>query len=262
MTIQLPDSYAKYTEQNLTQIKLSHHPASSPTVTPVILLTLYRPKNNNAFTRTMSDEICTAYTILDRDPRVKAIVMTGHGRMFCAGADLEQGFSKFGSSKPDDDKATGNDMVDALSTCRKLTIAAVNGPAVGVGITFTLPMSIRIAYKDAKVGFLFAKRGLVLEAGSSFYLPRMVGLSNATYLSSTGRILRASDRLLEGIFAETCESPEETVKRALEIAEDAAQNVSTVAAFACREMLLQGNDTVAAAKRMESEVISGLYQGK
>ncbi|KIW01584.1 uncharacterized protein PV09_07057 [Verruconis gallopava] len=263
MATQFPSSYSAYADNNLTTLKLSHNPASSPTVTPVVVLTLYRPKNNNAFTRVMSDELVTTFELLDKDPRIKAIVITGHGRTFCAGADLEQGFGKFGvGGGGGGGSEERKDLSGALGHIRKPTIAAINGAAVGIGITLTLPFSIRVAYKDAKIGFIFAKRGLVLEAGSTFYLPRMVGLSTATYLATTGAILKANDRRLEGIIAETLDTPEATVKRAIEIAEDVSQNVSLVAGYACREMLLQGNDTLESSKKMETEVLSTLYSGK
>jgi enoyl-CoA hydratase/carnithine racemase len=257
MSSQFPDSYTVHSD-SLSTLKLSHNPSNSLNVTPVVSVTLYRPNNNNAFTRTMSDELVTIFELLDHDPRVKAVVITGHGRHFCAGADLEQGFSKLGGAGREERK----DLVEGLSHFRKPTIVAINGAAVGIGITLTLPFSVRVAYKDAKIGFLFARRGLVLEAGSTFYLPRMVGLSRANYLATTGAILKASDKILEGIITETLDTPEDTVKRAIEIAEDVSQNVSLVAGYACREMLLQGNDTLASSKKMEGEVISGLYAGK
>lgn len=256
MSIQTPSSYTAFSD-SLTALKVSHNPPSSPNVTPVIIITLYRPENNNAFTPTMSNELVTVLELLDHDPRVRAIVITGHGRMFCAGADLDQGFSKFNSGNGE-----RKDLGKALFNIRKPTIAAINGAAVGVGLTLTLPFAIRIAYKDAKIGFLFAKRGLVLELGSTFYLPRMVGLSTATYLASTGAILKANDRKLEGIISETLDTPEATVKRAIEIAEDISQNVSMVAGYACREMMLQGNETLESAKKMETEVLASLYQGQ
>jgi enoyl-CoA hydratase/carnithine racemase len=139
---------------------------------------------------------------------------------------------------------------------------AINGAAVGIGITLTLPFTVRVAYKDAKIGFLFAKRGLVLELGSTYYLPRMVGLSRANYLASTGVILKADHKILEGIITETLDTPEATLKRGIEIAQDMAENVSLVAGYACREMILQGNETLESSKRMESQVIASLYAGK
>jgi enoyl-CoA hydratase/carnithine racemase len=206
----------------------------------------------------MSDEIVDVFTLLDKDPRVRAIVLTGHGKTFCAGVDLSQGFGKFSNAKPGERK----DLQEALTKIRKPTVVAINGAAVGIGITLTLPFTIRVAYKNAKIGFLFAKRGLVLELGSTFYLPRMVGLSRANYLASTGAIHTADHKVFDGIITETLDTPEATLNRAIEIAEDMAQNVSLVAGYANREMILQGNETLDASKRMESQVIGGLYAGK
>ena len=257
MATQFPSSYVKHSE-TLTTLKLSHNPPNAEDVTPVITVMLYRPNNNNAFTTTMSDEIVDVFTLLDKDPRVRAIVFTGHGRTFCAGVDLSQGFGKFSGAKPGERK----DLQEALTHVKKPVVVAINGAAVGIGITLTLPFAIRVAYKDAKIGFLFAKRGLVLELGSTFYLPKMVGLSRANYLSSTGAILKADHKMLEGVISETLDSPEATVKRAVELAQDMAQNVSLVAGYLNREMILQGNETLEASKRMESQVLAHLYQGK
>jgi enoyl-CoA hydratase/carnithine racemase len=257
MSSQFPASYVKFSD-TLTTLKLSHSPPESPNVTSVIVVSLYRPNNNNAFTTIMSDEIVDVFTLLDKDPRVRAIVLTAHGKTFCAGVDLQQGFGKFSGAKAGERK----DLQEALTNIRKPTVVAINGAAVGIGITLTLPFTIRVAYKNAKIGFLFAKRGLVLELGSTYYLPRMVGLSRANYLASTGAILKADHKILEGIITETLDTPEETLKRAIEIAEDMAQNVSLVAGYANREMLLQGNETLEASKKMESQVIGSLYAGQ
>lgn len=257
MASSFPASYSLHSN-TLTTLKLTHVPESSPTVTPVVVVTLYRPNNNNAFTTAMSDEIVDVFTLLDKDPRVRAIVLTGHGKTFCAGVDLTQGFGKFSGAKPGERK----DLQEALTKIRKPTVVAINGAAVGIGITLTLPFTIRVAYKDAKIGFLFAKRGLVLELGSTFYLPRMVGLSKANYLASTGAIHKADHKIFEGIITETLDTPEATRERAIEIASDMAQNVSLVAGYACREMMLQGNETLENSKKMESQVIGALYQGQ
>jgi enoyl-CoA hydratase/carnithine racemase len=258
MATGFPTSYATYSTNTLTTLRLYHNPPSDPTVTSVIVLELHRPQNNNAFTTTMSDELVDTFTLLDKDPRVRAIVLTGHGRTFCAGVDLSQGFGKFSGAKPGERK----DLQDAVTKVRKPVVVAINGAAVGIGITLTLPFTVRVAYKEAKIGFLFAKRGLVLELGSTFYLPRMVGLSRANYLASTGTILKADHKILEGIITETLDSPEATRERAIEIAADMAQNVSMVAGYANREMILQGNETLEASKKMEGQVIGALYQGK
>jgi enoyl-CoA hydratase/carnithine racemase len=163
-----------YSEPAFTQIRITNVPESSPTVTPIQLLTLHRPDKHNAFTPTMMRELEHAYTLFDLDDRVKCIVQTGHGRMFCAGADLDAGFVG-GQEAIREHRDGGGRVALAILRCRKPTIAALNGSAVGVGVTMTLPMNIRVAYKGAKIGFVFARRGLVMEAASSFFLPKLIG---------------------------------------------------------------------------------------
>lgn len=175
--VDLPSSYATIPYE---QIRVSHVPESSKEVTPVIVVTLYRPKNNNAFTGTLMRELETVLELLDLDSRVKCIVFAGHGRMFCAGADLDIGFSK-GLDRYKDNRDGGGRVSLAIHRCRKPTIAAIHGAAVGVGITMCLPMTIRIAYEKAKVGFVFARRGIIMEACSSFFLPKLVGYVSFTF---------------------------------------------------------------------------------
>ena len=165
---------ASYNDLAFTQIKLSHIPENSSSPTPIILLTLHRPGKHNAFTDTMMTELVHAFTLIDVDPRVKCAIVTGHGRIFCAGADLETAF-KGGEENVREHRDGGGRVTLAIQNCRKPTIAALQGSAVGVGITMTLPMNIRIAYEGAKIGFVFARRGLVMEACSSYYLPRLIG---------------------------------------------------------------------------------------
>jgi enoyl-CoA hydratase/carnithine racemase len=163
-----------YSECNFTQIRVTNVPESSQEVTPIQLVTLYRPNKVNAFTPTMMYELELAYTLFDIDDRVKCVVQTGSGKMFCAGADLETGF--VGAQEAVRDHRDGGGRVTmAINRCRKPVIGALNGSAVGIGITMTLPMNIRIAYEKAKIGFVFARRGLVMEAASSFFLPRLIG---------------------------------------------------------------------------------------
>ena len=172
--LKLPSSYAALPFE---QIRLSHVPESSKEVTPVVVLTLYRPKNYNAFTDKLMREIEHAFELFDVDDRVKCIVITGHGKMFCAGADLDIGFSH--GKEPIRVHRDGGGRVSlAIHRCRKPTIGAIQGSAVGVGITMTLPMTIRVAYEKAKVGFVFARRGIIMEACSSFFLPKLIGCVN------------------------------------------------------------------------------------
>lgn len=170
-TLPLPSAYH---DLKFTQIKANHVPADSKEVTPVILITLYRPKNYNAWTNTMAEELEYVFTLIDIDDRVRCAVVTGDGRMFCAGSDLSIGFNGY-NEDPRDHRDSGGRSVLAIHRCRKPVIGAINGSAVGIGITLTLPMTIRIAYEGAKVGFVFARRGIVMEACSSFFLPRLIG---------------------------------------------------------------------------------------
>lgn len=169
--IALPKAYP---DLPYTQIRVTHVPETSAEVTPIVLLTLYRPGKYNAFTQIMQRELENAFQLFDLDDRVKAIVVTGDGKMFCAGADLETSFTG-GQEAVRDHRDGGGRVSLAIYHCRKPTIAAIQGSAVGVGITMTLPMTIRVAYEKAKIGFVFARRGIVMEACSSFFLPRLIG---------------------------------------------------------------------------------------
>ncbi|KAF2758707.1 enoyl-CoA hydratase/isomeras-like protein [Pseudovirgaria hyperparasitica] len=253
-SIALPDSYASLP---FTQIKLSHHPASSTEVTPIIILTLYRPKNYNAFTPIMRDEIVQAYKYFDADQRVKCIVFTGHGRMFCAGADLDAGFSKTGRAA--DHRDGGGQTALAIHHCQKPTIGAMQGPAVGVGVTMTLPMSIRVALKSAKMGLVFARRGIVMEAASSFFLPRLIGYSRALHLVTTGGVYRADDKLFDGLFTELCDTPEEVLQKALGIAEEVARNTSSVSTYLQREMMWRDMGSAEGQHLLDSRILYDLF---
>ncbi|GAB7355104.1 hypothetical protein MBLNU459_g5684t1 [Dothideomycetes sp. NU459] len=227
--ISLPASYASLP---YTQIQLSHVPASSPTPTPIILLTLYRPSKYNAFTDTMMTELESAFTLFDVDDRVRCIVVTGHGKMFCAGADLETSF-KGDEEKPSEHRDGGGRVSLAIHRCRKPTIAAINGSAVGVGITMTLPMSIRVAYSEAKIGFVFARRGIIMEACSSFFLPKLIG--------------------------ETLSSAAEVLPRALSIADEVVRNTSTVSTYLMRDLMWRGPASAEATHLLDSRLIYEMF---
>lgn len=169
--IDLPSSYPSLP---FTEIRFHHVPKSSQTTTPILIIELHRPQRHNAFTPTMMLELERAFTLVSIDPRVKCIVVTGSGRTFCAGADLEIGF-KGAEERVNDHRDGGGRVALAIHRCRKPVIAAVNGHAVGVGITMTLPMSIRISYDKAKIGFVFARRGLVMVCQ---ILPVMISLES------------------------------------------------------------------------------------
>src|SRR5262245_49327591 len=161
----------------------------------VLTITLDRPDRLNAFTGRMREELIGAFDVADSDDDVRVVIVTGAGRAFCAGADLEAGGSTFDVAAQDVRTFTdgtprdgGGQVTLRIYESTKPVIAAINGPAVGVGITMTLPMDIRIASTAARIGFVFARRGIVPEACSSWFLPRVVGISQAAEWVYSGRI--------------------------------------------------------------------------
>ncbi|KAI9660802.1 MAG: hypothetical protein M1831_003494 [Alyxoria varia] len=263
----MPDIPTSYSSHPYREIAVSHHPSTSPTATPVIVVTLNRPTQHNAFTATMRDELCSVFPLLSVDDRVKCVVLTGAGRMFCAGADLQRGFQRRDTEAGEiplmltlRQTHKGGQVALAIHNCRKPTIAAINGSAVGVGITMTLPCCIRIALSTAKIGFVFARRGLVMEACSSFFLPRLIGYSKAVAAVTTGRTYRADDeKALGGLFAETVGMPEEVLRRALETAEEVAGNVSAMCGVLMRDMMWRGPGSAEETHLLESRVLHGLW---
>jgi enoyl-CoA hydratase/carnithine racemase len=238
----------------------------------VILITLNRPEKHNAFTETMREDMERVYELVDIDPRVKVVVLTGAGRSFCAGADLDVGFLgakdengelKNPKTERDVDHRDGGGRVSlAVHHCSKPTIAAIQGAAVGVGITMCLPACIRVAYEKAKVGFVFSRRGIIMEACSSFFLPRLIGLSRAIHLTTTGAVYPASHPLFGTLFSETCPTPEATLSRALELADEIATNTSTVSTKLMRELMYRGADSPEGAHLLDSRIIHGLFGSK
>ncbi|OBT39168.1 hypothetical protein VE00_10261 [Pseudogymnoascus sp. WSF 3629] len=251
---------ANYADVPYTQIRVSHVPASSPTPTPVILITLYRPAKYNAYTEVMTREMSNAFALLSADDRVKSIVVTGHGKMFCAGADLDIGF-EFGDDTDRTHRDGGGITSLSIFRCTKPVIAAINGSAVGVGITMTLPMSIRIVSNKAKIGFVFARRGLVMEAASAFFLPRLLGYSKATHVVTTGDVYPSTSPLLDGLFSEIVD-PEKVLPRALELADDIARNTSTVSTQMNKDLIWRGPDSPEGAQLITSRVILDLFKSK
>ncbi|KAF4635023.1 hypothetical protein G7Y89_g3090 [Cudoniella acicularis] len=251
-----------YTNVPFRHIRVSHVPETSPIPTPVILISLYRPGKHNAFTDTMTEDLEKLFNLLSLDPRVKSIVVTGHGKMFCAGADLEGGQ---GLAYKHDTARTHRDgggrVTLAIHRCTKPIIAAINGSAVGVGITMTLPMNIRIVSERAKIGFVFARRGIVMEAASSYFLPRLIGLSRAMHLVTTGSVYPSTHPLLRELFSEIV--PEEKVlARALEIAGDVAKNTSSVSTYLMKDLLWRGPGTAEETHLLDSKILLELFDGK
>ena len=190
---------------------------------PVLTLTLNRPDKLNAYTATMGLEIEDAFVRADEDDSVRVIIVTGAGRAFCAGADISSGAGAFdskaegsvafGDAGTTARRRSGGGFIGAIFNCRKPIIAALNGAAVGVGATLTLPMDIRIAAKGARVGFVFARRGLVPEAGSAWFLPRLVGLPTALRWCLSGALIPAEEAKAGGLVSEVVE-PEALMDRA------------------------------------------------
>jgi enoyl-CoA hydratase/carnithine racemase len=212
-----------------------------------MVVTLNRPDKLNAYTSSMGAEIADAFRRADTDDAVRAVIVTGAGRAFCAGADVsggaksfdmsgQHGASVFGNRPAKNVARTGSGFVEAIFNCRKPSIAAINGPAVGVGITMTLPMDVRIAAKGAKIGFIFARRGLVPEAGSAWFLPKLVGLPQALRWCMSGRIFEADEALRGGLVSEVTE-PAALLARAKEIAQELTAETSAVSVALTRQML-------------------------
>ena len=206
---------------------------------PIMIVTLNRPEKLNAYTGQMGAEITDAFERADIDDNV---IVTGAGRAFCAGADVSGGAKSFDTSGNHGagvfagSGSRSGRFVEAIFNCRKPSVAAINGPAVGVGITMTLPMDIRIAAKGAKMGFIFARRGLVPEAGSAWFLPKLVGLSQALRWCLSGRTFEANEARQGGLVSEVVE-PEELMNRAREIAHELTAETSAVSIALTRQML-------------------------
>lgn len=214
---------------------------------PILTVTLNRPEKLNAFNALMGVEIADAIHRADADDTVRVVVLTGEGRGFCAGADISSGAGSFDTSEggagggnfgdpKTRDVDGGAGFVHALFNSKKVTIAAFNGPAVGVGLTLALPTDIKIASDRARFGCVFARRGLVPEAASSWFLPQIVGLPQALRWCLSGRVFDAAEALAGGLVSEVL-SPEELLPRAREIAMEIADNTAPVAVALTRQLL-------------------------
>src|ERR1700744_3412709 len=231
----------------------------------VLTLTLNRPDRLNAWTPTMGTELIAAFDAADADDDVRAIIVTGAGRGFCAGADLQGGGSTFDWRERQEGEAVPRDgggrFTLRVFDCTKPVIAAINGPAVGVGATMTLPMDIRLAADDARIGFVFARRGIVPEACSSWFLPRAVGISRAMEWVSTGRVFSAQEAL-EGGLVGSIYPPGELLDAAYALAREIAENSAPVSVALARRMLwrMLGAEHPMLAHRADSRGM--LYLGR
>ena len=204
----------------------------------ILTITLDRPERLNAFTATMGEELIAAFDASDADDAVRAVIVTGEGRAFCAGADLESAGSTFDYGDDELHRDGGGRVVLRIYDSKKPVIAAINGPAVGVGITMTLPMDFRLAAEGAKLGFVFARRGIVPEACSSWFLPRLVGISQALEWVETGRVFLA-DEALRGGLVRSVHPPGELVSAATELAREIADNAAPVSVALARQLVLR-----------------------
>ncbi|CAB4367609.1 MAG: enoyl-CoA hydratase [Actinobacteria bacterium] len=208
----------------------------------IATITLNRPDKLNAFTGRMMHEVIAALDMTDADDNVKVVIFTGAGRAFCAGADLSSGgetFAKGGSdvqTKQGVPRDGGGLVSLRIFESLKPVIGVINGPAVGVGVTMTLPMDFRLASDTAKFGFVFAKRGIVPEACSSYFLPRLVGISQATEWVFTGRVFPASEALAGGLVR-SVHAADDLMAAARAIAREIADNTAPVSVSLSRKML-------------------------
>jgi enoyl-CoA hydratase/carnithine racemase len=205
----------------------------------VMTITLNRPDRLNAWTAMMGRELTAAFDLADGDDDVRAVVITGAGRGFCAGADLAAGGDTFdwrkrgGEGPPRDN---GGRFTLRVFQSTKPVIAAINGPAVGIGATMTLPMDIRLAADDARIGFVFVRRGIVPEACSSWFLPRVVGISRAIEWVSTGRVFSAQEAY-EGGLVRSLHPGAELLGAAYGLAREIADNAAPVSVALARQMM-------------------------
>jgi enoyl-CoA hydratase/carnithine racemase len=226
----------------------------------VATITLNRPDKLNAMNGEMYEGLMAAFDRTDGDDGVRAVVVTGAGRAFCAGADLSGGAATFDYGERAADPAAHRDLggVLVLRVFRSLkpVIAAINGPAVGLGITMTLPMDIRILADSARVGFVFARRGIVPDGASSWFLPRIVGISQALEWCLTGRLLSAGEALAGGLARTACPVAE-VVPLATALAREIAASAAPVSAVITRHLLWQslGVDHPMVTHRIDSRAI-------
>ena len=222
----------------------------------IATITLNRPEKLNAFTGTMCDELIAAFDAADADDAVRAVIVTGAGRAFCAGADLSQGAATFDyDNRPDNPRGasplrddgsidyshaavrdSGGRLTLRIFESLKPVIGAINGPAVGIGVTMQLAMDIRVASEDARFGFVFARRGIVPEAGSAWFLPRLVGIAQALEWCFSGRVFGADEAFAGGLVGHVVPA-DELLAAAHAIAHEIAANTAAVSVALTRQML-------------------------
>ncbi|MFL5832224.1 MAG: crotonase/enoyl-CoA hydratase family protein [Solirubrobacteraceae bacterium] len=206
----------------------------------ILTITLNRPERLNAWTQTMCRELIDAFDRADQDDEVRAVIMTGAGRAYCAGADLGGGGETFDARSREavagGHRDNGGQFTLRMFESTKPVIGAINGPAVGVGVTMTLPMDIRLAAEDARFGFVFVRRGIVPEACSSWFLPRIVGISQAMEWVATGRVFSAQEAL-DGGLVRSLHPAGDLLEAAYALAAEIAENTAPVSVALGRRLL-------------------------
>lgn len=232
----------------------------------VMTVTLHRPDKLNAMSRAMLEEIIQAIDIADEDDAVRAVVFTGAGRAFCAGADLSRGGDTFDANKRTEDadplRDGGGRIALRFFEAKKPLIAACNGAAVGVGSTMQCAMDVRLASTDARYGFVFSRRGVVMEACSSWFLPRIAPLARGMEWVMTGRVFGAAEALDGGLVSAVL-PPDDLLPAARKLALEVAENTSAVSVALCRQLMLSGlgNAHPMLNHRLESACLQG-YLGQ
>ena len=243
----------------------------------ILTLTLNRPDQLNAFNGPMMNELLQAFDAADADDAVRAVIVTGAGRAFCAGADLSAGAKTFDyaarADKPekqgtpigadgqpdwghDSVRDGGGRVVLRIYECLKPVIAAINGPAVGIGATMLLPMDIRLAADSARIGFVFSRRGITPEACSSWFLPRLVGISRALEWTYSGRIFPATEALAGGLVS-ALHAPDALLPAARALAREIIEHAAPVSVALTRQMMwrMLGADHPMEAHKIDSRAI-------
>jgi enoyl-CoA hydratase/carnithine racemase len=236
----------------------------------VATVTLQRPEKLNAANPRMVDDLITALDRIDADDDIRAVIVTGSGRAFCAGADISGGTDGFAHSRdrqrtqssgdpPRIHRDGGGLLTLRIYQCLKPLIAAINGPAVGMGVTMTLPMDIRLASSEARFGLVFARRGIVPEAASSFFLPHIVGISRALQWCLSGRMVSSEEALAAGLVS-ALHAPHDLLPAAREAAREIADNTSAVSVALTRQMLWRGLTLQhpMEAHRLDSRMLAGV----
>ncbi len=235
----------------------------------ILTVTLNRPERLNAFTGQMMDDLIEAFDKAGKDDDIRVIIVTGAGRGFCAGADLGAGANTFNrevrnnrgetegiKDNPEWMRDGGGRTTLAIFDCPKPIIAAFNGPAVGVGVTMTLPMDIRIASEEARFGFVFARRGLVPEAASSWFLPKIVGISKALEWTFSGKVFSAEEAK-DGGLIRSVHPANKLMDEAYKLAQEIIDNTSPISVALTRQMLwkMLGADHPMEAHKVDSRLI-------